>query len=236
MHDGTRSALEDYYAQLFGIDRREVWQAVTVRRHVNKLEDYEGYYVASRPGGTHVSVPGSTGQDVLESLGTEPATVLRSPTFWEAFAATRGLRVIGPSTHAYLDADPGPVEGVVRLQEDELQSLKGMVDPADWSESGWDDQPSHAFGLYADGVLVAASNLNTFHLEPRDVGVVVAPGWRGRGLSERVGRHAASVAIREHGFARWGARNTNLASLAASRRVGFESWCSQLAVRRSPVW
>jgi hypothetical protein len=46
-----------------------------------------------------------------------------------------------------------------------------------------------------------------------------------------VGRHAASFAVREHGFARWGARDSNVASRAASRRLGFERWCSQLAVR-----
>lgn len=91
--------------------------------------------------------------------------------------------------------------------------------------------PRTSSGLYEDDLLVAAANLNPFHQQPRDIGVLVAPGMRGRGLSEKVAQHAASFAIRRHGFARWGARNSNAASIAASRRLGFAQWCAQLAVR-----
>jgi GNAT superfamily N-acetyltransferase len=231
MRADTGSSLHDYYAHLFGIDRSDLWCGVSVRRHGGRLEDYEGYYVVARGDGVHVSVPPSEDDALVRSLAANTADVVRNPSFWEAFAATRALRVIGPSTHMYLDVDPGRVDGVVRATWEDLRALRALVGEADWDESGWDDQPEHTFGVYEDGVVVAASNLNAFHLQPRDVGVLVAPGWRGRGLSERVGRHAASYAIRQHGFARWGAQNTNVASLAASRRLGFEPWCSQLAVR-----
>lgn len=86
--------------------------------------------------------------------------------FWEEFAARRSLRVVGPSTHCYLDVDPGPVEGVVRVDAGGLRSLLNRVDEADLAESGWNDDPAHTFGLYEDGVLVAASNLNVFHRQP----------------------------------------------------------------------
>ena len=42
----SMSVLNDYYTTLFGIDRRELWQAVTARPHDERLEDYEGFYVA----------------------------------------------------------------------------------------------------------------------------------------------------------------------------------------------
>ena len=231
MRHSTRSVLEDYYAELFGIDRQSVWNAVTAQTRSGRLKDYEGYYVATRGAGAHVSAPPSADLRVLKALAKEPVEIIRQPAFWEEFAATRALRDIGPSTHAYLDGDPGPVDGVVRVNGDELTSLRRLVADADRAESGWNDKPAHAFGLYEDGVLVAASNLNSFHQQPRDIGVIVAQGWRGRGLSEKLGRHAASFAIREHGFARWGARHANGASVAASRRLGFEPWCCQLAVR-----
>jgi hypothetical protein len=231
VRESTESVLGDYYAALFGIDRRDLWRGVTARTHSERLAGYEGYYVASRPGGVHVSAPVSAEREVLHALDSAPVDVVQSPAFWEQFAARRSLRLIGPSTHSYLDVDPGPVEGVVRVNDGDLRSLLGSVDEAELAESGWNDEPTHAFGLYEDGVLVAASNLNAFHLQPRDVGVIVMPECRGRGYSVKAGRHAASIAIREHGFARWGARNSNLASLAAARKVGFEPWCSQLAVR-----
>jgi GNAT superfamily N-acetyltransferase len=227
----TLSALNDYYTDLFGIDRASLWHGVTVRRHTGRLQGFEGYYVAWRSGGVHVSMPLSGGFQVTGALSTAVVDTLQNPDFWREFAATRGLQVIGPSTHAYLDRDPGPLDGVTLPQDDDLRSLREAVDESDWAESGWNDQPPHIFGLYEEGLLVAAANLNLFHHQPRDIGVVVARGARGRGLSKKVAQHAASFAIRTHGFARWGARNSNAASLAASRRLGFERWCAQLGVR-----
>lgn len=223
--------LDDYYTALFTLDRGELWQAVTARPHGKVLQGYEGYYVAWRANGCHVSLPRSAGPELRQALEAEPVQAVQAVAFWETSAAARGLQLIGPSTHGYLDVDPGPVDDVVRVDEAQLASLRELVDAADWRESGWTDQPAHTFGIIEDGVLVAASNLNSFHGQPRDVGVIVAPGWRGRGLSEAVGRQASSFAIREHGFARWGARHSNIPSMAASRRLGFESWCTQVAIR-----
>jgi hypothetical protein len=233
MHAETLSVLDDYYSNLFGIDRASLWHGTTLRTHTGRLQGYEGYYVAWRGDGVHVSVPpsdagGSTGMD---ELSVPAVQTLQNLDFWGAFATTRGLRVVGPSTHAYLDRDPGPVEGVTRLQDDDLRSLREAVDEADWVESGWNDQPPHAFGLRENGSLVAAANLNLFQHQPRDIGVVVPRRARGQGHSQLVGRHAASFAIRTHGFARWSARDSNAASIASSRRLGFERWCTQLAVR-----
>ena len=46
-----------------------------------------------------------------------------------------------------------------------------------------------------------------------------------------VARHAASYALTQHGLARWGGRDTDAASPATARRLGFEAFCSPLAVR-----
>jgi GNAT superfamily N-acetyltransferase len=139
--------------------------------------------------------------------------------------------MIGPSTHAYLDTDPGPVPGVVAVEESALGSLRALVDAQEWDEAGGNDEPAVRFGWYDDGGLVAASSLGDFDGLPRDIGMLVAPSWRGRGLSTSLGRHAASFAVREYGLARWCARNTNAASLATAGRLGFEPCCTQLALR-----
>lgn len=225
------SALDDYYAQLFRIDRRDLWHRVTARTHGRLLDGYEGHYIAWRGDGAHASVPPSVDAAVQRSIESESVETLQAPEFWEEFAEARALRVIGPSTHAYLDVDPGPVEGVVPVNEAALASLRLLVDAADWTESGWDDEPAHTFGVYEQGELVAASNLNSFLQQPRDIGVIVAPACRGRGLAQSVGRHAAGFAVRTTGFARWGAQHSNVASVAAARKLGFEPWCHQLGVR-----
>lgn len=178
MHAATLSALNDYYTDVFGIDEVSLWQKATVRTHSGRLQGYEGYYVAWRSDGVHVSVPSSGGSEVIRLLSAETVDTLQNRDFWREFAADRELQVVGPSTHAYLDHDPGGVGGVVLLQDDDLRSLRDAVDESDWAESGWNDQPPHIFGLYEDGLLVAAANLNLFHHQPRDIGVINGSGCR----------------------------------------------------------
>jgi hypothetical protein len=231
MDPSTEAALRQYYADLFGIEQSAVWQGTTVQRHVGRLGGYEGFYVAWRADGVHVSTPTEVDPDSVSALMSERAATLQDPNYWRRFAQARGLRVIGPSTHAYLDRDPGAVDSVSTASDVDLRSLRETVQAADWTESGWDDAPPYRFGIRQDGRLVAASNLTLFHHRPRDIGVLVAPSVRGLGLSLPVAQHAASVAIRTHRFALWGARDSNAASVATSRRLGFDRWCSQLAVR-----
>lgn len=231
MNPSTSAALRGYYADLFGIEQSAVWQGATVQRHVGRLGGYEGFYVAWRGDGVHVSTPTEVDPDSVSALTSESTSTLQDPAYWCRFALARGLRVIGPSLHSYLDRDPGAVDSVTAASDVDLHALRETVPAADWTESGWDDAPPYRFGIRRDGRLVAASNLNPFHHQPRDIGVLVAPSMRGRGLSLPVAQHAASVAIRTHGFARWGARDSNAASVATSRRLGFDRWCSQLAVR-----
>ncbi len=184
-----------------------MWQSVTAHQHT-KLGDYEGYFVAWQGNGAHVSLPAHASLGVTRFLLGAPIDAVQSSGFWQEFAAARGLSVIGPSTHTYLDADPGPVAGVITVDTSALAPLQALVDEEDWAESGWKVEAAPTFALYEGEMLVAASNLNDFDDLPRDIGVLVAPDWRGRGLAEVLGQHAASYAVREHGFARWCARNT----------------------------
>ncbi len=136
MREPTLSALTDYYAHLFGIDPRDLWRGVTARTHGEQLDGYEGYYVATRSTGIHVSTPASAGPEVRDELAAAPFSEVQSLAFWERFAARRSLRVIGPSTHSYLDVDPGPTEGVARVNSGGLLSLLERVEEAEVAESG----------------------------------------------------------------------------------------------------
>ena len=230
MLSSTVSCLDAWYASVFGLDRSDLWQRVTVEPRT-RPGPIEGYYIVWRGDGVHVSMPPEADLAVHDELTAESIKAIQDVPFWRDFAAARSLRVVGPSKHTYLDTDPGSAAGVVAVDAAELSTLRALVDEQDWAESGWNDQPAHTFGLYDEGQLVAASNLNSFAGKPRDIGVLVAPAWRGRDLSTAVGRHAASFAVHHYDFARWGARTANRASCAAARRLGFQPWCSQLAIR-----
>jgi len=227
----TEEYLHQWWADRFGVERSAVWASVSARPH-GMLGDYPGFFVAWRDDGVHVSLPAGVDPGVERDLAGHAVADLQQADFWRDFAAARGIEVFGPSTHLYLDVDPGGRAEVGRPTEDDLASLHARVGDDDWHEAGFADAPvARTFGLHAEGVLVAASNLNLFDGLPRDVGVLVAPEARGRGLAAVVARQAASCAVREHRVARWGARNTNAASLATARRLGFEPFCTQLAMR-----
>lgn len=227
--------VDDWWSDLFGIDRDEVWRAVTVTVQTHtRLEGYEGFFVAWRAEGVHVSLPAAADPAIAVALASAGLPALQTPDYWASFAASVHGRLIGPSTHHYLDVDPGTDDRVVRMGLDHVAGLRARVSADEWWESGFsDDDVEAGFGIIEDGELVAAATLSTWDGKPRDIGVLVAPAHRGRRLVDAVGRTAASHAIREHGLARWVARTDNRGSLGAARRLGFDPWCTQLAIRQS---
>lgn len=229
MRTETEELVEDSWASLFDVDRAELWNRVTVRPH-QLLGDYPGWFVAWRHDGVHVSVPAGPHDEVVEALLRESPDRLRDLDHWRQLADGLGLRVIGPATHHYLDRDPGPSPTVTEVPVSETARLRSTVTQEEWQEAGMDDGLV-AFGRYAGDELVAASTLADFADAPRHIGVLVSSPARGRGLVDEVGRSAAAYAVRHHGLARWRARPDNRGSSGAAARLGFEPWCTQLAIR-----
>jgi hypothetical protein len=232
MREETLRTVDEWWATTFGIERAELWVTSTVRPHA-VLGDYPGWFVVWREKGVHISTPSAVEAREVQSLSAIGLPELADAAFWKAFGLQRGLTLHGPSVHAYLDEDPGAATEVVVISDADLDFLREGVPAEEWGESGWEHEPAHQWGIVEDGRVVAAANLTDWGGTPRDVGVLVSPHARGRGLAEAVGRHAASQAIREHGVARWRAQVTDLASVHASRRLGFEPWATQLALRPS---
>jgi GNAT superfamily N-acetyltransferase len=226
----SREQADAWWRLLLGVGD-ELWSTVTVLHPHERLGSYEGWYVAWREAGVHISAPATAAAADVASLADQPFAELQQPGFWHGFATRRGLQVRGPSTHAYLDVDPGPSDRVTSISVTELSELRAAVGDDDWEESGFADDPPLAFVLREDGRQVAAANLNVLDGIPRDIGVLVAPHARGLGLGAEVGRHAASYAIRDRGLARWAARIGNEPSTRTAARLGFEPYVTQLAVR-----
>lgn len=126
MRAATVSVLDEYYADLLGTQPRRLWRELTVNAHRGRLSGYPGYYVVWRDAGVHVSAPEEADPSVVRWLRDQPAGRLQDPAWWRDFAAGLGLRAIGPSTHAYLDEDPGPADGVEAVDEEDLLALRGL--------------------------------------------------------------------------------------------------------------
>ena len=230
MRPETRAFVDDWWAETFGCSGADLWRGVAVRPHA-RLGGYPGLWVAWRGSGVHVSTPSSMNVEEANSLATQGFDTLSDPDFWSEYAAERGWVLVGPAVHSYLDDDPGDDGTVPRIDRSLIAGLRAVSPVEEWHESGLGDESDDVLGCFADGRLVAAAGLTDFGDAPRDIGVLVAPGLRGRGLGHRVGGAAASYAINRHGFAVWRAFVGNGASLAISGELGFEVHAHQLAVR-----
>jgi GNAT superfamily N-acetyltransferase len=243
VRDETRTAVEEFWRDLFGIASNLLWHEVTVTHPHGRLGDYEGWYVAWREQGVHVSAPSSAAVAEVAALRHASPVELQQPEFWHDFARQRSLRVIGPATHHYLDEDPGVPQDVEQVDPARLTLLRDAVTTEEWEESGIPEALAEAGealavwgatgeatrpwvpALLAGAVLTEAAGAN------RDVGLLVAGDVRGRGLGVRVGQAAASYAVAWHGWARWTCRTANEPSVRTAARLGFEPYATQLAIR-----
>jgi GNAT superfamily N-acetyltransferase len=229
MQARTRAIVDQWWRSVFDV-ADELWSQVTVLHPHGLLGDYEGWYVAWRESGVHISAPSSAAADEVTSLADEAAISLQEPDFWHAFARQRGLEVIGPGVHRYLDTDPGPAHGVREVEPSSLLSLRDAVSDADWWESGFEEALAEP-GVVAFGTSDGGAVLTEFARAPRNVNLLVQRRARGRGVGTELGRTAASYAVQQHGFSRWRSRDANVPSSRAAQRLGFEPYATQLAVR-----
>ena len=160
MRDRTRREIEQWWRDVFDV-RDALWSKVTVQHPHGLLGDYAGWFVAWRDAGVHVSAPSSADADEVASLTNESAVILQDVTFWQAFANQRGLELIGPGVHRYLDEDPGPARGVREVAASELRALGEQVEVDDWWECGFDeslDEPGVvAFAAEGGGAVLSGA-------------------------------------------------------------------------------
>jgi GNAT superfamily N-acetyltransferase len=154
-------------------------------------------------------------------------------------------QVDGPSVHTYADersfrgeADPSAAPiggGDVEL----IEFLKANA-LGEWAESGFPRDPVTAdpertqFWVSRDnGRVVAAGNLTEWRNQPADVGVLVGPTDRGRGLARRLVGTMVHIALPTVGVVRYRALASNAASLAVARRLGFVEYGQNYRARRA---
>lgn len=236
MRQASRRSVERWWSTVLGVPADRLWSGATSDTHVagSPLRRYGGWWVVWSGSAVHVTRPAGALPPPDDLLADPVARV--SVDAWRALAADRGLRVVGPSVHAYLDRAPsGPTtRGVAGDDPGVLEGLRRACGADAWEESGFgglDPAADRCLVLRDGASVVAAANLTPYDGAPRDVGVLVDPRCRGRGLGSRVGAAAAAWAVEQTGLARWRSQADNLASRAIAGRLGFEPWCTQLALR-----
>ncbi len=170
--------------------------------------------------------------DTLRSIADLPPASVVDSALWTSLFGTLVEHTQGPTVHAYTIDEPTVADAaVVRASHEEVTALRTAVPPAEWLESGFGGPVGETFALVEDGAICAAANLTDWADEPADVGVLVHPRARGRGLAAVVGAAATRRAVRACGRARWRAFETNRTSRGVARRLGFVEYGRGLVVR-----
>jgi ribosomal protein S18 acetylase RimI-like enzyme len=144
---------------------------------------------------------------------------------------------LGPSWHGYLHGADFSYEatGIGRqLTTDDAPAVgafKTSVPAADYEEAGFDKgMPAGIWGAFDGGSLVAMSHATTVG-KLADIGVVTTPAARGRGIATALVADMLAGSFLEHDVARYRARVSNQPSLALAKRLGFEGYGENVAIR-----
>ena len=160
------------------------------------------------------------------ALAHTPGALL-DPAVWASVATGD---VLGPADHFWADHGTPLLLGADPLDPGDTEELREVVTDAEWREAGFDRCAHASFGIVEDGRLLAASVLTTLWGWPVDVGVLVAPDARGRGLGARVASAALAAGVGVSGFAAFRAARSNAPSRALAARLGLEAYGANLAV------
>jgi len=192
------------------------------------LRGYAGIFLARVvPAAVLVYGPGPLAPRLARRLeGVDPAVTFRAD-FVAGPTGEGGGPVLGPSRHAFVDAAhlrPAEHAAGSRLEPDDsaLADLRAACGEEEWAESGFagaEDTP--LCGIKADRHLLAVGNLTPYRSRPADVGVLVHPAHRGRGLARRLVSHMATEVLVETGVLCYRALVSNPASLRVADALGF---------------
>lgn len=203
----------------------------------DQLHDWKGIFVARVvEGAVLVYGPEPLVPHLAPLLeGVSPAAAFQ-PDFVARLAGKGRPLVLGPGRYTFVDtAHFRPAEhsagSPLPLEDPALEGLRAACREDDWEESGLAYARAPLYGIKSDRLLMAVSHLAPYRSRQADIGILVHPAHRGRGLARRLVSHVATEVLPEVGVLRYSAALTNTASLAVADALGFVPRGEQMAVR-----
>jgi hypothetical protein len=202
------------------------------------LRGYRGLYLLRLGDGCTIGAPDDIAAEVRERVTGLDVHEVYTRAGAERLAGDAAALVLGPSAHAYLDADsfvPPPPCDARRLgprDVDIVASFRAELDPEEWHEGGFvDELDGVVWGAFEDGRLVAMGNMTDFDGAPADVGIVTPPSARGRGVGTALCGAMIADALRVTPVIRYRALETNVASMRIAAKLGSVGDGGNIAVR-----
>lgn len=224
---------DDYWASVFQTDRADLRRPGL---HVTFVDDPDaGIYVLRLGDTVRVRAPETRRSRVCGLTARLSLSHALEGVVWRAALHDEDPVVLGPAAHFLTGTGVGSVAGTVHPSDADLRRLTAPIAVDEVEESGVLEPGVERFGVWADGEVAAVSSLSSWVGGLTDIGVLVAPHARGRGLGREVASIALDAAIRRAGIARWRCREDNAASMRLASSLGLQPYGRNLGIRLRPL-
>jgi GNAT superfamily N-acetyltransferase len=233
----TIQSIDAYWSSYFGcpLSDPQTPRAVVVPHAT--LHGYQGAFLFRRDRSCILSVPTEVLAPVTHAvLDREPEGVFDS-AFLTGVFGDAVERTIGPAWLGYADdMDLRPVEtvGVRLLHADDdvaLHRLAQACSETDWEHSGIRFDRLPVYGSVRGDEILAAAGYELWGERLAHIGVVTHTAHRGRGCGKAVVSAIAASALREGLIPQYRTLESNTASVALARSLGFQEYAVTIAVR-----
>jgi GNAT superfamily N-acetyltransferase len=222
-----------YWASVFQTDRADLRRPGL---HVTFVDDPDaGIYVLRLGDTVRVRAP-ETRRTQVDGLtaGLSLSHALDGAA-WRAALHDADPVILGPAAHFLTGTRVGSVTDTAHPSDEDMRRMTTPIAVDEVEESGVLESGVERFGLWIDDAVAAVSSLSNWVGGRTDIGVLVAPHARGRGLGRAVATIAVDAAIRRAGIARWRCREDNTASMRLASSLGLQPYGRNLGIRLLPL-
>jgi RimJ/RimL family protein N-acetyltransferase len=216
---------DQYWAAVFEVERSQLRRPGL---HITYVDDPSaGIYVLELDETVRVRAPRHRASEV-DGLRIDAAL---DGDAWRVALRGSDPVVLGPAAHYLASENVGSSQEATDPTLAEVERMIAGISPEEVEESGVLGPDIDRFGLWVDGTLAAVSSLSPWVGGRTDVGLLVAPEFRGRGLGRQVAVIALNNSTRGAGIARWRCREDNAASVALATGFRLQPYARNLGIR-----
>lgn len=241
--DATLDDMRAYWTTHLGFDPDRA-NGVLVARPEGTLGHYAGVYAFRHGYSCIVSPPPAWRPALRDALaGRTPDEAFSVSALTAALGEAAGL-VVGPAFIGCADeedvraaaanqAASGVRPSTRLLEPRDRPALEALaaVRPEDWEHSSIEFDRPPIFGAFEGDALVAVASYEAWGDRIRSVGFITHPSRRRRGYGLAVARAATAHGIAAGDVMLWQTLESNAASIAVARRLGYQPYARTIAIR-----
>ncbi len=239
LNEHTQQRIHTYWATFLGCTPEHFNTSQTLVVGHTGLGDYHGVWYFTRKRSLLISIPPSLEprRKALQHLTIEALDDLN--TIIALLGSEAIERVVGPAVIRYADQYTfHPRGNVARLlvpdDDRAIEHLRAACAELDWEHGGGNADDVRA-GVFLDGQLVSLASYSVWGGALAHIAIITHPQYRGHNFGTAAVSALAVVALERGLVLQYRTLQSNTASQAIGRALGFLPWATTLALRLHPM-